>query len=97
MARNVWALVLGKLKKCQAYASDFFLLVRTLLDKLIRKEMEYWAITSWAIWNARNKYYFEDTQAQLEAILRGATSLLDEYKTLVENQRTLLLVLGLYY
>lgn len=47
--------------------------------------MEYWAITSWAIWNARNKYYFEDTQAQLEAILRGATSLLDEYKTLVEN------------
>ena len=59
------------------------------MDKLIRKEMEHWAITSWAIWNTKNKYYFEHTQAQPEAILRGASSLLDEHQMLVANQRTI--------
>ena len=59
------------------------------MDKLIRKEMEHWAIMSWAIWNTKNKYYFEHTQAQPEAILRGASSLLDEYQMLVANQRTI--------
>lgn len=75
LARNVWALVRGKLQKCQVHAAEFFLLVRALMDMLTRKDMEQWAITSLAIWNARNKYYSEE---QPEAILRGASYLLGE-------------------
>ena len=33
--------------------------------------------------------YCEDTQVQPEAILCGVSSLLDEYQTLVANQRTI--------
>lgn len=71
-----------------AHAPNFFMLVHSLLEKLTKKEMEHWAITSWAIWNVRNKWYFEDTSVHPVAILRGATSLLDEYQALVANQRT---------
>ena len=39
---------------------------------LTRTELERWAIVSWAIWNARNKYCFVDTQAHPESILRSA-------------------------
>ena len=89
MAKNVWTLVQGKLLKCQAQAPDLFVLVHRLMDKLTKKEMEHWAITSWAIWNTRNKFYFEDTQLRSKAILRGATSLLDDYQMLMANQRNL--------
>ena len=65
----------------------FFLLVRTLVARLT-KELERWAITMWKIWNARNKFYFEDTQVHLEAILREAMSFLEEYQKLVADQRT---------
>ena len=62
MAKNEWALVQEKLQKCQAQAPDFFVLVRRLMDKLTKEEMERWAFTtSWAIWNTGNKFYFEDT------------------------------------
>ena len=40
----------------------FFHLFQTLKDKLTTKELEQWATTSWVIWNARNKYYFEKVQ-----------------------------------
>ncbi|KAK9988994.1 hypothetical protein SO802_029233 [Lithocarpus litseifolius] len=46
-----------------------------------------WAIVSWAIWNARNKYCFEDTQAHPESSLRSALSLLHEYQSLMANQQ----------
>ena len=46
---------------------DFFLLTQTLLQRLTRIELEQWAIVSWAIWNARNKYCFVDTQAHPKA------------------------------
>lgn len=86
MAKNEWALVQEKLQKCQAQAPDFFVLVRRLMDKLTKEVMERWAITSWAIWNTRNKFYFEDTQLHPKAILHGATSLLDDYQMLMANQ-----------
>ena len=52
MAKNVWALVHGKVQKYKVHALDVFVLVRSLLEKLTEKVMEHWAITSWAIWNA---------------------------------------------
>ena len=53
---------------------------------LTRTELEQWAIVSWAIWNARNKYCYVDTQAHPESILRSALSLLHEYQSLMANQ-----------
>lgn len=75
----MWALVRGKVQKYKAHALDVFVLVHSLLEKLTKKVMEHWAITSWAIWNARKNWYFEDTQVHPVAILCGATSLFNEY------------------
>uniref|UniRef100_A0A7N2N2W0 Reverse transcriptase zinc-binding domain-containing protein n=2 Tax=Quercus lobata TaxID=97700 RepID=A0A7N2N2W0_QUELO len=82
LARNVWALVRGKLQKCSADASNFYLLVRHLVDRLDSKELETWAMLSWALWNARNRYHFESLHSHPTAILQGATSLLDDYQRL---------------
>ena len=58
MARNVWVLVEGKLQKWSLSAEDFYSLVQELTPMLTKNEMEVWAIVSWAIWNARNRYIF---------------------------------------
>ncbi|XP_075640362.1 uncharacterized protein LOC142612126 [Castanea sativa] len=79
MARNVWAMVRGKLQKCGARIQTFHLLARQLMEKLMREEQELWAMVAWSIWNARNRFYFEDTQNQPSDILRGATTLLQDY------------------
>ena len=65
-----------KLHKCSNDAQDIFMLFRWLMDKLSTQELERWAVTAWAIWNARNKYYFEHIQIQPESILDGALSFL---------------------
>lgn len=59
MARNVWALVEGKLQKHSSEAEDFYVLVRGLMVVLSAKEMEVWATVSWSIWNARNRHLFD--------------------------------------
>ena len=82
LARNIWALVKGKLEKCSANASNFYLLVRHLVDQLDRNELETWAMISWALRNVRNIYHFESLQSHPTAILQGATSLLDDYQHL---------------
>ena len=87
-ARNVWALVKGKIQKSSAVVHDFFLLTRSMMQRLTRDELTEWAMITWAIWNARNKFCFEDSQAHPTAILRNARSLMHEYQTLVANQRT---------
>ena len=79
MARNVWALVAGKLQKRSFEAEDFYLLVRELLAMLSTKELEVWAMVSWSIWNVRNKWLFDKKQTQLSDILRGVMNLLQDY------------------
>ena len=61
-ARNVWAMVRGRVQKCSNEVQDFFHLFQMLGRKLTKEEMEKWATLSWAIWNARNKLYFEKIQ-----------------------------------
>uniref|UniRef100_A0A7N2LR74 Uncharacterized protein n=1 Tax=Quercus lobata TaxID=97700 RepID=A0A7N2LR74_QUELO len=82
--KKLWnkALVRGKLQKCGAAASNFHLLARQMVAKLTRPELELWATVSWSIWNARNRYHFEAKQSQPSDILRGATSLLQDYQRL---------------
>ena len=85
-AQNVWALCRGKLQKCSNDAQDIFMLFRWLMDKLSQQELEGWAVTVWAIWNAENKYYFEHIQIQPRSILDGALGFLQEYQHLVVVQ-----------
>ena len=80
MARNVWAMVEGKLQKRSSYAEDFYGLVKELAPVLTKNEMEVWAVVSWAIWNARNRYIFDRKQAHPSDTLRGPMTLLQDYQ-----------------
>ena len=86
-ARNVWALFKGTLQKCSNEADDFFLLFRALQRKLDQTELEKWAIMTWSIWNARNRFYFEHVQAHLKAMFDNAMALLEEYQRLDAAQQ----------
>ena len=52
LARNVWALVKGKIQKCSNEACDFFLLFGFMVQSLDQRDLELWATVAWAIWNA---------------------------------------------
>ena len=61
-AQNVWALFKGRIQKSRNDATDFFLLFNQMQQKLSKLDLERWATTAWAIWNARNRFYFEQVQ-----------------------------------
>lgn len=88
LARNVWALCRGGIQKCTNSNCDFFLLFQALVEKLLVGELERRVVTTWAVWNVRNKYYFKKTQTRLEGILSGALSFLQEYQMLMAAQHT---------
>ena len=50
-----------------------------MADRLNKHELERWAVVVWAIWGARNKFYFERAQLQPEDIVKGANSMLTEF------------------
>ncbi|KAF3956519.1 hypothetical protein CMV_018360 [Castanea mollissima] len=68
--------------------SDFFSLFRSMADKLNKHELERWAVVVWAIWGARNKFYFEKGQLQPEGIVEGATGMLTKFQSLIATQTT---------
>ena len=80
-------MVRGKIQKCSNTGQDIFLIFRMLMSKLEIEELEVWATLSWAIWNARNKFYFKRVQLQPKFILDNALNLLIEYWCLTEAQR----------
>uniref|UniRef100_A0A7N2R2K7 Uncharacterized protein n=1 Tax=Quercus lobata TaxID=97700 RepID=A0A7N2R2K7_QUELO len=53
--------------------------------KLTGNEMEIWVIVAWSIWNTRNQFCFEAKQSQPSDILRGATTLLQDYQRLNQH------------
>ena len=63
-------------KKCSNEVDDFFLLFQQMRNKLSKLELERWTVTAWAIWNARNKFYFQQIQTHPRVILEGANGLL---------------------
>ena len=56
----------------------------SLLDQ--RFAQQKWATTTWAIWNARNRAYFDKVQTQPQAILDGSIDLPNAYHTLLATQ-----------
>ena len=59
---------------------------RMLGTKLSKEEMEIWATLLWAIWNERNKVYFEKTQTHPKVIMDGALATLETYKNMSATQ-----------
>ena len=88
-AWNEWAMVKGRVQKCSNEIQDFFNLFGMLVEKLTRKELEQWATISWAVWNARNKVYFEKIQPQPKVIVEGALAALDTYQWVSISQEYL--------
>ena len=89
LARNVWALVKGKLEKSDSSARTFFNLAQSLKGRLSRKDFELWAMVTWSKWNARNRFYFEASQTPPHAILKSAETLLDEYQRFTRSMPTI--------
>ena len=89
LARNLWALVKGKLQKSDSSARTFFSLAQYLKSRLSHKDFELWAMVTWSIWNARNRFYFEETQTPPHAILKSAETLLDEYQRFTRSMPTI--------
>ena len=52
-------------------------------QKLSSTELEKWSMVAWAIWNARNKFYFNQVQVHPKLIFEGAVGLLEEYHRLL--------------
>ena len=88
LARNVWAICQGKIQKCPNDAREFFALFWMLVDRLPEMELDRWATISWALWNARNKYYFEHVQQHPKVILEGALGFLAVYQRLLAVMNT---------
>ena len=86
LARNVWAMMKDKVEKCSNEVHDFFHLFLYLGDNLTKRELEQWTALSWALWNVRNKVYFEKVQAQPKTIVEGALLLLETYQQFVVSQ-----------
>ena len=76
LARNVWALVRGRIQKASSLEASFFLVTRHMMERLSGKEFEIWAMTAWAIWTARNRIHFQHTQPHPSEILKQATDLM---------------------
>ena len=50
--------------------------------KLPKKDLKVRAMVSWSIWNARNRFHFEEKKSMPSDILHGATNLPQEYQGL---------------
>ena len=72
----------GKLQKSRSGVLSFYELAQMMMTRLTTSELETWAMFSWSIWNARNKFLFEQVQTPPCVIFKGASSLLEEYKRL---------------
>ena len=76
------------MQKCSKEVQDFFHLFGVMAEKLTLRELEQWEVVSWSIWNARNKFYFEKTQAQPKGILEGALAVLETYQRVSATQES---------
>ena len=63
------------------------MLLQRMVNKLEVLDVEKWAVAAWAIWNARNKYYFEGIQLNPRDILRGPNGVLQEYQRFMQAQQ----------
>uniref|UniRef100_A0A7N2LT45 Reverse transcriptase zinc-binding domain-containing protein n=1 Tax=Quercus lobata TaxID=97700 RepID=A0A7N2LT45_QUELO len=87
-ARDIWSVAGRRIQKSPTGTSDFFSLFRSMANRLSKQELESWAMVVWAIWGARNKFYFKKTQLQPLGIVEGAISMLNDFQRLIASQTT---------
>ena len=85
LARNIRALVRGKIQKSCSSEENFFDLTAQMMDRLSKWELEQWLMICWSLWNARNQAQFDKMHSHPIAIVQSATSLLEEYQRLASS------------
>ena len=76
----------GESKKAEMRRVIFsFSLIRCSRNS-VNWTLEKWATTAWAIWNARNRFYFEHVQVHPKVIFENAMCCLKEYQRLMQSQ-----------
>ncbi|GMY17802.1 putative ribonuclease h protein [Fagus crenata] len=86
-ARNVWALIPGRIQKLHVEIGDFFLLTQDLTQSLNRQELEMWVVTCWSTWNACNKLFHEAVMNHPSLIFDNAMRLLQDFHRVLAAQR----------
>ena len=86
--RDIWSVVGRRIQKSPNGTFDFFSLFQSMANRLSKQELESWAVVVWAIWGARNKFYFKKTQLQPLDILEGAIGMLNDFQRLTASQTT---------
>uniref|UniRef100_A0A2N9ELG4 Reverse transcriptase zinc-binding domain-containing protein n=1 Tax=Fagus sylvatica TaxID=28930 RepID=A0A2N9ELG4_FAGSY len=80
MARNTWALVPGRVQKLPNHAEAFPSFMLWILQNFSKAEVEEWALISWAIWSARNRFIFEGHHQSPQQIRSEALILLRDFR-----------------
>ena len=80
MARNTWALIPGRMQKLPNHGGDFSLFMQKIFSDFSKEAVEDWAVITWAIWNARNRYVFYAIQSDPVVIKNGALSLQRDFR-----------------
>ncbi|GMY05014.1 putative ribonuclease h protein, partial [Fagus crenata] len=86
-AGSVWALAPGKFQKMPSSGPDFFSLASRIFQELPRELMEIWAVTTWAIWYARNKFVHEQYLPLPQDTLDMVVRLLNDFHRVTAVQR----------
>jgi hypothetical protein len=58
---------------------DFFNLTLLVAQCSTNEELQEWFMISWAIWDARNRYVFDNTQLQPATILSTTLKYLEDF------------------
>ena len=58
----------------------FFNLTLSVAQCSINEELQEWFMISWAVWDARNRYVFDNTQLQPTTILSTTLKYLEDFK-----------------
>jgi hypothetical protein len=64
---------------------DFFNLTLLVAQCSTNEELQEWFMISWAVWDARNRYVFDNTQLQPTTILSTTLKYLEDFKKVVKS------------
>ena len=80
LARNMWALVQGRVQKILNPAEEFSGFMQWIFRNFTSDALAEWAAMAWSIWNARNKMAYEDCQLSPALILSNGLSIMRDFK-----------------
>ena len=76
-ARNAWALLGGRIQKMEnSEDRDCQDITTSFASNATKSHLEMWTMVNWALWNAQNKYIFEETSVHSCHILSSVSTLM---------------------